>query len=48
MKNSRLLLFILVGILVNIGGGVLNSVMKWPLFLDSIGTILVAAIDRAP
>lgn len=44
MKDQRLILFIPVGITVNILGTLLNSVLKLPLFLDSIGTIMAAVI----
>jgi energy-coupling factor transport system substrate-specific component len=39
-----LFLFLPIGILVNVGGVFLNNLLNLPIFLDSVGTILVAVI----
>jgi energy-coupling factor transport system substrate-specific component len=43
--NKRIaLVFVPVGIGVNVVGGLLAGSLKLPVFLDTIGTILAAAI----
>lgn len=44
MRKNQVLLFIPLGILINLAGTCINTALSLPLFLDSIGTILVAAI----
>ncbi len=45
--NHPTLLFIPIGIILNLSGAFINSSLKLPLFLDSIGTIL-AAVTLGP
>ena len=44
MNRNLKILIIVVGIGINIIGGTLNSALKLPLFLDTIGTILAAVL----
>lgn len=44
MNRNLKILIIVVGIGINIIGGSLNSALKLPLFLDTIGTILAAVL----
>jgi energy-coupling factor transport system substrate-specific component len=43
-EPAPLFLFIPLGLLLNIGGVFLNSLLNLPLFLDSVGTILAGVI----
>jgi len=42
--DTRILALIAVAIVINIVGGQLNDLLRLPIFLDSIGTILVAVL----
>lgn len=42
--ETRVLTLIAVAIVINIVGGQLNDLLRLPIFLDSIGTILVAVL----
>ncbi|WP_088225099.1 CD3073 family putative ECF transporter S component [Desulfosporosinus sp. FKB] len=44
MNKKIALALIAIGIVINIVGGTLNTALKLPLFLDSIGTMLAAVI----
>ena len=44
MNKYIALVFVPVGIGINIVGGLLATTFKLPVFLDTIGTILAAAI----
>lgn len=44
MNRNLKLIIIVVGIGINIIGGTLNSALKLPIFLDSIGTMLSAVL----
>ena len=44
MKRHVALVFVPIGIGLNVVGGLLASSLKLPVFLDTIGTMLVAAI----
>ena len=43
-KLLQMLMFCALGIVINLGGAVLAGVMRLPLYLDSIGTILAAVL----
>lgn len=42
--DTRILALIAVAIVINIVGGQINDLLRLPIFLDSIGTILVAVL----
>ncbi|GLU29160.1 ECF transporter S component [Brucella sp. NBRC 12950] len=42
--DTRVLALIAVAIVINIVGGQLNDILRLPIFLDSIGTLLVAVL----
>ncbi len=44
MRKNQILLFIPLGIAINLAGTCINTALSLPLFLDSIGTIFAAAI----
>lgn len=44
LLETRILALIAVAIVINIVGGQINDLLRLPLFLDSIGTILVAVL----
>ena len=44
MTSKQISILFVAGIIVNIGGHLINNALRLPLFLDSIGTIMVAAI----
>ena len=48
MKNNKLVIFLIpIGIAINVVGGQLAVLLKLPVFLDSIGTIVVGALCGA-
>ena len=48
MKNNKLVIFLFpIGIAINVVGGQLAVLLKPPVFLDSIGTIVVGALCGA-
>lgn len=44
MTSKQISILFVAGVLVNIGGQNLNDLLGLPLFLDSIGTVMVAVI----
>jgi energy-coupling factor transport system substrate-specific component len=47
-KNTLFLAAVPVGILLNLGIGTLVHLLKLPLFLDAVGTVLVTVLVRIP
>lgn len=44
LVNTRVLVLITAAIVINIVGGQINDAIRLPIFLDSIGTVLVAVL----